>query len=265
MGVVYARRASSPWRNVSTTVIKSPKVPTVGTRLEENKDVKESFTVWLVADRINIRIFLRAMIYSTVSARFMAQLNMSFMQYLLFWNCRCIAWYWQLSINRLWHNRWRCGRRRDPWCCPHMHPLLIHPGTVALNVCTTRSRESTAPSAVFYKATTVPGGAEVEVDCLTLSEWNPFRLVANLTWMAVFIFLFFLLSMLVLYIILTIMTSNLIRFLSFPTRPCWDSLLSFCLFMLENKEVLWKKLWATSHSFLSAFWQNWMEICFQLY
>lgn len=98
-----------------------------------------------------------------------------------------------------------------------MHPFLIHPGTVALNVCTTRSRESTAPSAVFYKATTVPGGAEVEVDCLTLSEWNPFRLVANLTWNAVFISIFFLLSMLVLCIILTIMTSNLIRFLSFPS------------------------------------------------
>lgn len=60
--------------------------------------------MWFVADRTNIRIFLWPMIYSTVSARFIAQLNMSFMQYLFYWNCRYIAWYWKPSINRLTTN-----------------------------------------------------------------------------------------------------------------------------------------------------------------
>lgn len=121
IGVRYAQRPSWQWRNVSTTVIKFLKVPTVGTRLEENKDVKENFTMRFVADRINIRIFLLPMIYNTVSARFMAQLNMSFMQYLLFWNCRYIASYWKPSISRLWHKlRWERGF--DPtecWYFPH--------------------------------------------------------------------------------------------------------------------------------------------------
>lgn len=139
------------------------------------------------------------MIYSTVSARFMAQLNMSFMQYLLFWNCRYIAWYWKPTINSLWHNKWRCGRRFDPsesWYFPHMHQFLIHQGTVPSNVYMTCSRESTAQPDIFYKATMVPRGVEVGVDCLTLSprqpEWNSFGLVAKLTWIAgVFLFVCF--------------------------------------------------------------------------
>lgn len=60
ISVRYAWRPFWLWRNVSTTVIKFLKAPIVGTRVEENKDVKANFTMRFVADRINIRIFFTA-------------------------------------------------------------------------------------------------------------------------------------------------------------------------------------------------------------
>lgn len=126
------------------------------------------------------------MIYSTASARFIHQLNMSFIRYFLFWNCRYIAQCWKPFVNRLWQNKWKCERRFDlSKSCffPHMHLFFIYQETVTCNVCMTCSRESIATGHVLQS-----NNSPIEVFwgwgwLFTQSPgqplWNPFRLWLN--------------------------------------------------------------------------------------
>lgn len=214
-----------PDNDVTSQLSSNPQSYQVGTRLEENKDVKESFTMWFVADKINTRIFLWPMIYSTVSARLIAQLNMSFIQYLQFWNCRYIAQYWKPFINRLWHSKWRRERKFDlskSSSFPRMHQVLVHQETVASNVCMTCSRESTC-STKQQRSQEVWGSGLTVWRCHH-GNHNETLLGLWLNW--------------------------------HESQPCfcffsthWHSMLFFCLFMLEIKYLLWNKLGATNHYF----------------
>lgn len=172
--------------------------------------------MWFVADRINIRIFLRSMIYSTVSARFIAQLNMSFMQYLLFWNCRYIGWYWKPSIDRLWHNKWRCGWRFDP----------LSPGTFLTCI-------SFSSIKGLYPRMSARHEAENQLHnqtCSTQSNNGPKR-CSGRGWLLRHVF-FSSLNILALYNILMIMTCNLMMFLSFSSVHAGSTLRPIAVLLL---------------------------------